>query len=612
MSAANIDTDTLETAPRSAAASRQTSPVQDLGGLDDSVSDTEVNRDDEPIVINGDGTTVTPDALSTVDHNDDLDENESQEDGDLDADTGVSEDGDPICNHKKGKEDPHQEDLCEGCKKANGIQLCDLTHRCKHCLHLSPEDFQRVILNKRDLNAKKLDARRRRQQNQQQQASEQQRSSPRLRNLLGHVRQDIVMNPTGTTVVKLDAHSRARLEAKDHYRPAAVIKFDIENACFNELTDNSIDVHRYCDARRLHPFTQQYIARHPEFATCPLRHLSAYLDKQYPNPSSQQMPTIPASMMRVMAAADTGASTSTAAPQVDVAQATSDFLAYTDQMLRNPPRALAANDLNASDDSSTKAEDENLIRSIISYIAQHAPVDAVAPPSTAQAPTLRAGFQLRVEKPSKLCLTSSALLLDCLAVRDAEFHDAVVQHRARELGKLTPMKSLNVSTASLTPGDEMWPLRAPQMSPDFHHWLPAPNKNSSVVVTMNDLELLENTARALCRDGTVMDSAMTALATHFKRLANVPMFAELLDFIGMLLRDNVKLSVTMASSIMQLRRDYCLQHSVFDQQEKLELRASPLAACTNLFDDTLVRSTIERARIRNKDSRDAGLLKLAT
>ena len=109
-----------------------------------------------------------------------------------------------------------------------------------------------------------------------------------------------------------------------------------------------------------------------------------------------------------------------------------------------------------------------------------------------------------------------------------------------------------------------------------------------------------------------MDSAMTALATHFKRLANVPMFAELLDFIGMLLRDNVKLSVTMASSIMQLRRDYCLQHSVFDQQEKLELRASPLAACTNLFDDTLVRSTIERARIRNKDSRDAGLLKLAT
>ena len=114
----------------------------------------------------------------------------------------------------------------------------------------------------------------------------------------------------------------------------------------------------------------------------------------------------------------------------------------------------------------------------------------------------------------------------------------------------------------------MWPIRAPQMSPNFHHWLPAPNKNRSVVVTMSDLESLENTARALCRDGTVMDSAMTALATHFKSLANVPMFAELLDFIGMLLRDNVKMSVAMPSSIMQLRRDYCLQHAVFDPQEK--------------------------------------------
>ena len=150
------------------------------------------------------------------------------------------------------------------------------------------------------------------------------------------------------------------------------------------------------------------------------------------------------------------------------------------------------------------------------------------------------------------------------------------------------------------------------MSPDFSHWLPAPNKNSSVVVTMADIESLENSARALCRDGTVMDSALTALATHFRSLSHLPMFAELLDFIGMLLRDNVKMSVSMASSLMQLRRDYCLQHSVFDAQEKLELRASPMAGCSTLFDDAYVRATVDRARVRNKDSRDAGLLKLAT
>ena len=141
MSTADIDNDSIQPPPLGTAESRQPSPRQDMGDLDESVSDTETNRDDEPIVINGDGTTVTPDALSTVDHNDDLDENASQEDDNQAADTGVSEDGDPVCNHKKGKEDPHQEDLCEGCKKANGIPLCDLTRRCKHCLHLSPEDF---------------------------------------------------------------------------------------------------------------------------------------------------------------------------------------------------------------------------------------------------------------------------------------------------------------------------------------------------------------------------------------------------------------------------------------------------------------------------------------
>ena len=109
-----------------------------------------------------------------------------------------------------------------------------------------------------------------------------------------------------------------------------------------------------------------------------------------------------------------------------------------------------------------------------------------------------------------------------------------------------------------------------------------------------------------------MDSALTALATHFRSLSHVPMFAELLDFIGMLLRDNVKLSVSLASSLMQFRRDYCIHHSLFDAQEKLELRASPIAGCSTLFDDAFVRTTVERARIRNKNSRDAGLLKLAT
>ena len=86
--------------------------------------------------------------------------------------------------------------------------------------------------------------------------------------------------------------------------------------------------------------------------------------------------------MRVMNAAEPTASTSSVA-QVDVEPATSDLLKYTNQMLQNPPRTLAADDFAAQDDASSKAEDDNLISSILAHNAQNAPVDAVPPPSTA-------------------------------------------------------------------------------------------------------------------------------------------------------------------------------------------------------------------------------------
>ena len=166
MSTAHIDTDTIEPATLSAETSRQASPQHDEGLLDDSVSDNEFEQEDEPIIINGDGTTVPPDALSTTNQNNESDEAELEDGDDDAAGASLSEDGDPVCAHKKGKEDPHQNDLREGCKKANGIPLCDLTRRCKHCLHLNPDEFQRIIMNKRDLNAKKLDVRRHKQHSQ--------------------------------------------------------------------------------------------------------------------------------------------------------------------------------------------------------------------------------------------------------------------------------------------------------------------------------------------------------------------------------------------------------------------------------------------------------------
>ena len=92
MSTAYTDTSTIKLAQLSTAASPQASPNPDADDLDASASDTEVNRADEPIIINGDGTTATPDALSTVDHNDDDGPDEDGDD-DNDANTGLSEDG---------------------------------------------------------------------------------------------------------------------------------------------------------------------------------------------------------------------------------------------------------------------------------------------------------------------------------------------------------------------------------------------------------------------------------------------------------------------------------------------------------------------------------------
>ena len=88
-------------------------------------------------------------------------------------------------------------------------------------------------------------------------------------------------------------------------------------------------------------------------------------------------------------------------------------------------------------------------------------VDAKAPPATSLSPTLRAGFQLRIERPAKLCLTSSQLLKDFVRLRDDELKDKVQHHRARERGKIYQLKQLSVGMASYTPGDDIFPLRPP-------------------------------------------------------------------------------------------------------------------------------------------------------
>ena len=165
--------------------------------------------------------------------------------------------------------------------------------------------------------------------------------------------------------------------------------------------------------------------------------------------------------------------------------------------------------------------------------------------------------------------------------------------------------------ASYSPGDDVLPLRPPQPAAEFIHWLPPPNKNGSVTVTMGDIEMLQSTARSSCRVGTTLDSALTALASNFGPLDQLPMFTPLLDYVGMRVRDNLKLNVFTASTLMQLRRDYVPQNVTMDAQDKLELRVTLMMSADTLFPEDTVRAIIEKARALNRDTRDAGLMKLA-
>ena len=57
---------------------------------------------------------------------------------------------------------------------------------------------------------------------------------------------------------------------------------------------------------------------------------------------------------------------------------------------REPPRTYHTRE--EEPEVAAKTNEDNLVRAILSYIAEHSPVEAKAPPATASAPTLRALF----------------------------------------------------------------------------------------------------------------------------------------------------------------------------------------------------------------------------
>ena len=132
-----------------------------------------------------------------------------------------------VCEHHKNPDDPHQQDLCEGCKIRYGIELCTLDKRCKLCVHLSPDDFTEAVLAKRELNLRKKNARHRR--NKERQLPH--RTSPRFSSSLSDVvRTDVPLSPSGTTVIRLDSAAKARIAEEAKFRPSVSVthlRFDI-------------------------------------------------------------------------------------------------------------------------------------------------------------------------------------------------------------------------------------------------------------------------------------------------------------------------------------------------------------------------------------------------
>ena len=92
-------------------------------GSDDSCEELE-----DELPLNGDGTLAESPLLSPP-------PSQSK------AKTPKMKDGKPICEHKKNPNDPHQRDLCEGCKIRYGVELCTMEKRCDSCVGLSKEEF---------------------------------------------------------------------------------------------------------------------------------------------------------------------------------------------------------------------------------------------------------------------------------------------------------------------------------------------------------------------------------------------------------------------------------------------------------------------------------------
>lgn len=133
-------------------------------------------------------------------------------------------------------------------------------------------------------------------------------------------------------------------------------------------------------------------------------------------------------------------------------------------------------------------------------------------------------------------------------------------------------------------------------------------------MSLTDVDSLEKWARLACRVGSHTDSAFLAF-TELLKPSDPQLLASyhmLRNWLAFSIRDMVKLSAFVATSLTQIRRDFCLSTSSFSAEERDGLRMLPIRSATALFDPSQLASAIEAARRRQNDVKDASIARLAT
>ena len=499
-----------------------------------------------------------------------------------------------MCTHDIRASDKHHA-VCEACRRTAGIHLCDYVQCCRACADLDDVEFDRM-LDDREANRHRNELRRKRKRDQRAHSSDGKR----------HHDQD--PSPPTATGDAASAVNLAGLQVHpDTQLPGVIAALSpMDNASYRQLLEWKVPVHQFLSDRQLHPWTALHVSTNQGLMDIPLHQVAAQMDAQYPNarelvPSGLALPSAapgaaqfdrPGVGSRDFLADDY-------IPDKEC-QPDDDRLSSTTERSATPAD-FACTDLPV-DPSQHDAEADPKFPDVLRLIAETVPsVLALEPPSRVQRRATDPSYLTKTEPKVRLGLTTAELVKNTILNRFDEYTEQLLRGKAGAYGRLSSTTELKVKLASYHPGDQFWPLRAPIMSPDYGRILPVPRRSDVVGITSADMENLDFTARCLLRCGSTMDSAFSTLMQLVPVPTDNPLLDPLLRWIGSIIRDQVRLSAYISTSLTILRRDQVLMNSQLNFPEKNKLRGAPMHDQTLLFPDDLATEVVAAVRRRNQD-----------